>query len=57
MSSACDVYEFVGSFPAGGGGTAKFKMTSVCGHVMGLDFLSKYNSWDKVDPVCGFTFI
>ena len=26
-------------------------MTSVCGHVMSLDFPSKYNNWDKVDPV------
>lgn len=26
-------------------------MTSVCGHVMSLDFNGKYNNWDKVDPV------
>lgn len=26
-------------------------MTSVCGHVMGVDFISKYNNWDRVDPV------
>lgn len=26
-------------------------MTSVCGHVMGLDFIGKYNNWDRVDPV------
>lgn len=25
-------------------------MTSVCGHVMGVDFLGKYNNWDVVDP-------
>ena len=25
-------------------------MTSVCGHVMSLDFPAKFNSWDKVDP-------
>lgn len=26
-------------------------MTSVCGHIMGLEFVGKFNSWDKVDPV------
>lgn len=26
-------------------------MTSVCGHVMSLDFIGKYNNWDRVDPV------
>lgn len=26
-------------------------MTSVCGHVLGVDFISKYNNWDRVDPV------
>ena len=25
--------------------------TSVCGHVMSLDFPAKYNNWDKVDPM------
>lgn len=55
MSNACDVYEFNGPFPGAGGRgrgpEAHFKMTSVCGHVMALDFLSKYNRWDVVDPV------
>ena len=58
MCNACDVYEFYGMFPAGGDSfgrrrdlEAHFKMTSVCGHVMGLDFLSRYNNWDAVDPV------
>ena len=48
--SACDVYEFEGVFPAEGQ-QAAFKMTSVCGHVMSIDFLPKYNKWDQVDPV------
>lgn len=52
MCNACDVYEFEGNFPHGERrGVAKFKMTSVCGHVMSLDFLPKYNKWDQVDPV------
>ena len=56
MCSACDVYEFTGPFSGGGGGRgrgveAHFKMTSVCGHVMSLDFPPKFNMWDKVDPV------
>lgn len=25
-------------------------MTSVCGHVMSIDFPGKWNNWDKVDP-------
>ena len=25
-------------------------MTSVCGHVMSLDFPAKFNNWDRVDP-------
>ena len=25
-------------------------MTSVCGHVMSLDFVGRYNCWDRVDP-------
>jgi len=31
-------------------------MTSVCGHVMTLDFVGKYNNWDRVDPVSYFLF-
>ena len=64
ICNACDVYEFTGTFPAGSdayrygnkGVEAHFKMTSVCGHVMGLDFLPKYNNWDNVDPVSGSNF-
>lgn len=36
------VHEWVGKFR---GETVLFKMTSVCGHVMSLDFVGKYNSW------------
>ena len=25
-------------------------MTSVCGHVFGLDFAAKFNNWDRTDP-------
>ena len=32
------------------GESARFKVSSVCGHVMALDFDGKYNSWEKVDP-------
>ncbi|CAI7993512.1 DNA topoisomerase 3-beta-1 [Geodia barretti] len=50
--SACDVYEFEGIFPPGGGGVrVTFKMTSVCGHVMSLDFQPQYNKWEQIDPV------
>ncbi|XP_062446294.1 DNA topoisomerase 3-beta-1 isoform X2 [Rhea pennata] len=47
LNGACSVHEYTGSFV---GQSVHFKMTSVCGHVMTLDFIGKYNSWDKVDP-------
>uniref|UniRef100_A0A671VKN2 DNA topoisomerase n=1 Tax=Sparus aurata TaxID=8175 RepID=A0A671VKN2_SPAAU len=47
LNGACSVLEYTGSFQ---GQTVRFKMTSVCGHVMSLDFIGKYNNWDKVDP-------
>ncbi|KAE8634723.1 hypothetical protein XENTR_v10002414 [Xenopus tropicalis] len=47
LNGACSVHEYTGSFM---GQTVRFKMTSVCGHVMSLDFIGKYNNWDKVDP-------
>ena len=46
-NGACSVHEFTGSFRKE---QVKFKMTSVCGHVMTLDFHHKYNNWDAVDP-------
>lgn len=48
MNGACSVHEYTSRFK---GETMRFKFTSVCGHVMGVDFLGKYNNWDKVDPV------
>lgn len=48
FNNACSVHEWSGRFM---NSSCKFKMTSVCGHVMSLDFISKYNNWDKVDPV------
>ena len=52
LCNACDVYEFEGRLPVDRQQIpAKFKMTSVCGHVMSLDFLPKYNRWDQIDPV------
>ncbi|XP_047005827.1 DNA topoisomerase 3-beta-1 isoform X2 [Ictalurus punctatus] len=47
LNGACSVHEYTGFFMGQG---ARFKMTSVCGHVMSLDFTGKYNNWDKVDP-------
>ncbi|KAL6465257.1 hypothetical protein MHYP_G00253900 [Metynnis hypsauchen] len=47
LNGACSVHEYTGSFM---GQNVRFKMTSVCGHVMSLDFTGKYNNWDKVDP-------
>lgn len=49
---ACPVHEYEGTFPPGSSRRAKFKMTSVCGHVMSLDFQPRYNNWEKTDPVC-----
>ncbi|XP_061881674.1 DNA topoisomerase 3-beta-1 [Entelurus aequoreus] len=47
LNGSCWVHEYNGVFH---GQTARFKMTSVCGHVMSLDFIGKYNNWDQVDP-------
>ncbi|XP_018021494.1 DNA topoisomerase 3-beta-1, partial [Hyalella azteca] len=46
-NGACSTHEWVGTFQ---GHPARFKMTSVCGHVMTCDFPGKYNNWDIVDP-------
>ncbi|XP_054629271.1 DNA topoisomerase 3-beta-1 isoform X3 [Dunckerocampus dactyliophorus] len=47
LNGSCSVHEYTGVFH---GQTARYKMTSVCGHVMSLDFIGKYNNWDQVDP-------
>ncbi|XP_003738127.1 DNA topoisomerase 3-beta-1 [Galendromus occidentalis] len=47
MNGACSVHEWNGNFQKS---SARFKMTSVCGHVMTADFTGKYNNWDRVDP-------
>jgi len=49
-NGACSIHEYTGRFP-GVAEQCRFKFTSVCGHVMSLDFIGKYNNWDKVDPV------
>ena len=49
-NGACSIHEYNGRFPPTNE-NVRFKFTSVCGHVMTLDFIGKYNNWDKVDPV------
>lgn len=45
---ACSVHEYSGTFM---GKDAKFKCTSVMGHVYSLDFPAEYNNWQAVEPV------
>jgi DNA topoisomerase-3 len=47
-SPACQVHEYLGPFLDHS--NVRFKMTSVCGHVMSLDFQGRYNNWEAVDP-------
>ncbi len=47
FNGACSIHEWTGDFR---GNKARFKMTSVCGHVNSLDFPAKFNNWDRVDP-------
>ena len=42
FNGACSVHEWNGRFQSM---NCNFRMTSVCGHIMGLDFTSKYNNW------------
>lgn len=46
-----DVHEFDGIFL---GRPAHFKMTSVIGHVLSLDFLPQYQNWETTHPASLF---
>ena len=41
------MYEYPGTFK---GTQVTFRVTSVIGHVMSIDFPAEYQSWDKTDP-------
>ena len=47
-----EVHEFEGSFM---GKLAHFKMTSVIGHVLSIDFPPAYQNWETTDPATLFT--
>jgi len=47
LSSACQVHEYYDFFK---GVQSLFKVTSVCGHVMSVDFDGRFNNWEKTDP-------
>ncbi|KAK7576755.1 hypothetical protein V9T40_013041 [Parthenolecanium corni] len=47
-NGVCTVHEWKGMFF---GQTVLFRMTSVCGHVLTIDFDARFNNWDKVDPL------
>ncbi|KAF8361154.1 hypothetical protein PRIPAC_88077 [Pristionchus pacificus] len=48
MNKICSVSEYNGDFM---GQPAFFKVTSTCGHVMGVDFPEEFNNWHRVQPV------
>jgi len=45
--SYLEVHEFDGTFR---GVPVRYKITSVIGHVLSIDFPSKYQNWDTTDP-------
>lgn len=47
-NGVCQISEYAGRFQ---GKDAHFRVTSTCGHVMGLDFLPKFNNWERTDPI------
>lgn len=53
FNNVCSIHEWTGRFQSNP--SARFRMTSVAGHVFGLDFVPRYNNWDKVDPVRYFS--
>ncbi|KAI0984676.1 hypothetical protein GJ496_001660 [Pomphorhynchus laevis] len=48
FNGACHVHEWNGHFE---NRQCLFRMTSVCGHVMSVDFTGHYNKWDAVEPI------
>lgn len=46
-NGSCSVSEYTSNFM---GRSMRFKMTSTCGHIMGVDFPARYNNWDRIDP-------
>ncbi|KAK9737818.1 DNA topoisomerase 3-beta-1 [Basidiobolus ranarum] len=48
VSATCPVWEYQGVFF---GKPAKFKVTSVTGHIYTCDFPREYNNWDGIEPV------
>jgi DNA topoisomerase-3 len=54
FNNVCSIHEWTGRYQTNS--SARFRMTSVAGHVFGIDFIPRYNNWDKVDPVRDFRF-
>lgn len=49
FNRACSVHEYNGIWPYTGE-SVFFKVTSTCGHVMGIDFPGRFNNWNATDP-------
>lgn len=49
LNGICSVHEYTGTFA---GQPVRFKMTSVCGHVMTLDFLGECTPSPPSHPAC-----
>lgn len=46
-NGACSISTYRGNF---NNLSANFKVTSTCGHVMGVDFPGRFNAWHRTDP-------